>query len=154
VSAALLRAGKTLALAESCTGGLMSKRMTDFPGASSVFRGGVVAYDNRVKTGLLGVDARALERDGAVSEVVARQMALGVADRLGADAGIGITGIAGPDGGTEEKPVGTVCFAAALDGHVEVRRERYSGDRSAVRERSAQAAFFLLLRLLEGRAEP
>ena len=154
VSAALIRSGKSVALAESCTGGLMAKRLTDFPGASSVFRGGVVAYENRVKTDLLGVDEQALERDGAVSEMVARQMALGVAARLGADAGIGITGIAGPDGGTEEKPVGTVWFAATVDGRVEVRRERFSGDRSAIRERAAQAAFFLLLRLLEGTAGP
>jgi nicotinamide-nucleotide amidase len=149
VSLALRRSGRTLALAESCTGGLMAKRLTDLPGASSVFRGGVVAYENRVKASQLGVDEDDLEREGAVSGTVARQMALGVAARLGADAGIGITGVAGPDGGTAEKPVGTVWFAAAVDGHVEVRRERFAGDRSAVRERAAQAAFFLLLRLLE-----
>ena len=152
VYAALRTSGKTLAVAESCTGGLMAKRLTDLPGSSAVFRGGVVAYENGVKTGLLGVDEAALERDGAVSEVVASQMATGVAARLGADAGVGVTGIAGPGGGTAEKPVGTVCFAAAVDGVVEVRRERFSGDRSAVRERAAQAAFFLLLRLMEGRA--
>ncbi|HSG08360.1 MAG TPA: competence/damage-inducible protein A [Longimicrobiales bacterium] len=150
VSAALARAGKTLALAESCTGGLMAKRVTDLPGASEVFRGGVVAYDNEVKTALLGVDGAALVREGAVSEAVARQMAVGAAELLGSDAGIGITGIAGPDGGTVEKPVGTVWFAAVLDGRVVARLGHFAGDRSAVRERAAQAAFFLLLRLLEG----
>lgn len=153
VSAALRASGRTLALAESCTGGLMAKRITDLPGSSEVFRGGVVAYENRVKVEFLAVDPDVLERDGAVSEAVARQMALGVAARLGADAGVGITGVAGPGGGTEEKPVGTVWFAAAVDGRVEVRRQQFSGDRTGVRERAAQAAFFLLLRLLEARVE-
>lgn len=154
VTAALRASGRTLALAESCTGGLMAKRITDLPGSSMVFRGGVVAYEDRVKVDLLGVDPVVLERDGAVSEAVARQMARGVAERLGADAGVGITGVAGPGGGTDEKPVGTVWFAAAVDGRVEARRQQFSGDRAGVRERAAQAAFFLLLRLLEGRVEP
>lgn len=154
VTAALRATGRTLALAESCTGGLMAKRVTDLPGSSEVFRGGVVAYENRLKVELLGVDPAVLDRDGAVSGAVARQMALGVAVRLGAEAGVGITGVAGPGGGTEEKPVGTVWFAAAVDGRVEVRRRQFSGDRSGVRERAAQAAFFLLLRLLEGRSDP
>jgi nicotinamide-nucleotide amidase len=153
VSAALLRTGRTVALAESCTGGLMAKRLTDAPGASQLFRGGVVAYENAVKEALLGVDGTDLERDGAVSEAVVRQMALGVARRMGAEVGVGVTGVAGPGGGTDEKPVGTVWYAVAVDGHVEARLERFSGDRSAVRERAAQAAFFLLLRLLEDRPD-
>lgn len=154
VTAALRAGGKTLAVAESCTGGLVAKRMTDLAGASDVFRGGVVAYANEVKVEELGVDPSDLAENGAVSEGVARRMAEGVARRFGADAGIGITGIAGPGGGTEEKPVGTVWYAAASEGTVVARRERFPGDRRSVRERAAQAALFLLLRLLEGRAGP
>lgn len=154
VTAALRACGRTLAVAESCTGGLVAKRMTDLAGASDVFRGGVVAYANEVKIDQLGVDPSELAEHGAVSEVVARSMAEGAARRFGAHAGIGITGIAGPGGGTEEKPVGTVWYAAACEGTVVARRERFPGDRRSVRERAAQAALFLLLRLLEGRAGP
>jgi len=152
VTAALRSGRKTLAVAESCTGGLVAKRMTDLEGASDVFLGGVVAYANDVKTRQLGVDPSALAAHGAVSEVVARAMAEGVARRFGADAGVGITGIAGPGGGTEEKPVGTVWLAAACDGNVVARQERFPGDRRSIRERAAQAALFLLLGLLEGRS--
>jgi competence/damage-inducible protein CinA-like protein len=151
VADALRARGKTLAVAESCTGGLVTKRLTDFPGASEVLAGGVVAYANAVKKARLGVEQDLLDRAGAVSEEVARQMALGVAESLGADAGIGVTGVAGPSGGTDEKPVGTVWYAATLDGRSVARRERFPGDREAVRERAAQAALFLLLRLLDGR---
>ncbi len=151
VGAALLKAGATLAVAESCTGGLVAGRITALPGASRYFLGGVVAYENRIKAELLGVDSRVIEEVGAVSREVAEAMALGVALKLGARAGVGVTGIAGPGGGTEEKPVGTVWCAACLDGMVEARRERFSGDRGEVRERAAQAALLLLLRVLEGR---
>jgi nicotinamide-nucleotide amidase len=154
VSAALERSGRTLAVAESCTGGLIGKRITDHAGASAVFLGGVVAYANQTKVEVLGVDPDVLERDGAVSEAVARQMAEGAARRLGAHAGLGITGVAGPDGGTDEKPVGTVWYAATVEGRTVARRERFPGDRRSVRERSAQAALFLLLRLLEDRLQP
>lgn len=153
VTSALRDARRTLAVAESCTGGLVAKRMTDFAGASDVFLGGVIAYANEVKVGQLGVEAADLEAHGAVSEAVARAMAEGVARSFGADAGVGITGIAGPGGGTEEKPVGTVCYAVTLDGRTVVRRERFPGDRTFVRERSAQAVLFLLLRVLEGRVD-
>jgi len=152
VTAALRDRGRTLALAESCTGGLAAKRMTDLAGASDVFLGGVVAYANQVKVDQLGVDPSVLEAHGAVSEAVARAMAEGVARRFGADAGVGITGIAGPGGGTQDKPVGTVWYAAACDGTSVTRHERFPGDRSSIRERAAQAALFLLLRLLEGRS--
>lgn len=154
VADALRARGKVLAVAESCTGGLIAKRLTDFSGASDVLAGGVVAYANEVKTGELGVEPDLIDRDGAVSESVARAMALGVAERLGTDAGIGVTGVAGPTGGTDDKPVGTVWYAAALDGRTVARRERFPGDRRAVRERAAQAALFLLLRLLDGRVAP
>lgn len=152
VSLALRKTGHTLAVAESCTGGLIAKRLTDFPGASDVLAGGVVAYANDVKISVLGVPPGEIEAHGAVSEEVARSMALGAARLLGARAGIGVTGVAGPGGGTPEKPVGAVWYAAAVDGRATARSERFPGDREAVRERAAQAALFLLLRTLEGRS--
>lgn len=148
VSAQLRLAGRTLATAESCTGGLVAKRMTDLAGASDVFVGGFVAYANEAKIAQLGVSAGDLEESGAVSEPVARQLAIGAAARLGADAGIGITGVAGPDGGSEEKPVGTVWIGFALDGKAEAVRHHFAGDRDAVRQRAAQAALAGLYRRL------
>jgi nicotinamide-nucleotide amidase len=144
--AALARAGKRLAVAESCTGGLIAKRITDLSGSSDVFVGGLIAYDNAVKVGQLGVSDEDLRRHGAVSEPVARQMARGVAERFGAAAGIGITGIAGPGGGTPEKPVGTVWLATALDGVVEASLLNLVGSREAIRERAAQEAISRLYR--------
>ncbi len=138
----------TLAVAESCTGGLVAKRITDLPGSSSYFRGGVIAYADRVKLELLGVGEAALVENGAVSEAVAAGMARGVADLLDTDVGVGVTGIAGPDGGTPEKPVGTVWFAVALKGHVNASHHIFSGDREAVRERASQAALLFLYRML------
>jgi nicotinamide-nucleotide amidase len=148
---ALQRSGLTLATAESCTGGLIAKRMTDQPGSSRHFVGGVVAYANEVKTALLGVDPKLLEEEGAVSREVAEIMASGVAVRFGAGAGIGITGVAGPGGGTEEKPVGTIWMAVSLGGGVTSRREFFTGEREDIRERGAQAAMALLFRELERR---
>lgn len=148
VSRALLARGWLLGAAESCTGGLLAERMTDRPGASAVFAGGIVAYGNRAKVELLGVDPAVLERDGAVSEEVARQMALGAARTLDCVCGVGITGIAGPDGGTDEKPVGLVWYAASVGGRVEVRSTIFPGDRDSVRRRSAQAALALLMKML------
>lgn len=149
VSIALRTSGRRVAVAESCTGGLVCKRLTDLPGASDVLAGGVVAYADSVKAGVLGVPARALEEHGAVSEAVAIAMAEGVQRALGAEAAVAITGVAGPGGATDEKPVGTVWYAAGVGGRVESRRERFPGDREAVRERAAQAALFLLLKTLE-----
>lgn len=152
----LVDLGLTVAVAESCTGGLIAKRLTDVPGASRYFLGGVAAYSNGAKGILAGVDPALTEEIGAVSSEVAVALADGVRARLSADAGIGVTGIAGPGGGTEDKPVGTVWFAASLGARTEVRREVFSGDRDMVRHRAAQAAMALLLRLLgedgEGRA--
>jgi len=153
VSIALRRSGRRLAVAESCTGGLVAKRLTDLSGASDVLAGGVVAYANEVKVGILGISPETLTVHGAVSEVVAREMALGAARSLGADVGIGVTGIAGPSGGSDEKPVGTVWYAVGLKGRAVARYQRFPGDREAVRERAAQAALFLLLGALEGRVE-
>lgn len=145
VARAMEDRGLTLATAESCTGGLVAKRLTDRAGASAYFVGGVVAYANGAKIELLGVDPGVLETEGAVSEAVALAMARGVSRRLGADAGLAITGIAGPEGGTEEKPVGTVWYSVHLEGETTGRRQRFVGDREQVRERSAQAVLALLL---------
>jgi nicotinamide-nucleotide amidase len=150
VGIGLLNASATVATAESCTGGLISKRITDVPGSSRYFLGGVVAYSDEVKVRNLGVPRNLLERDGAVSRTVAEAMALGVADRFGANVGIGITGVAGPGGGSDEKPPGTVWYAVAIEGRVAARRERFLGDRDAVRERAAQAAMAFVLARLEG----
>lgn len=119
----LTETGQTLAVAESCTGGLVGKIITDLPGASAYFLGGVVSYANSAKHDLLGVDADTLAEHGAVSEAVAQQMARGVRERFGADIGLSITGIAGPDGGSDQKPVGTVWLGRA-DAHGSVARHR------------------------------
>lgn len=140
-----------MATAESCTGGYIGKRMTDRPGSSDVYQGGVVAYANEAKEGLLGVSAQVIEANGAVSEAVAREMAEGAALALGADAAVAVTGVAGPGGGSVDKPVGTVWHAATFRGRTVAELQTFPGDRAAVRERAAQAALFLLLRLLDGR---
>ena len=138
-----------LATAESCTAGLIAKRITDFPGASDIYSGGVVAYHDDVKQDLLQVSEELLAAHGAVSEPVAIQMATGVAERLGADVGVAVTGIAGPSGGTDQKPVGTVWLAASGPGRANSEHALFPGDRREVRERAAQAALALLLRTLE-----
>lgn len=139
----------TFAAAESCTGGLLLQRLTDVPGSSAYVTGGVVAYSNELKTELLGVDAALLEAHGAVSEPVAAAMADGVRLRTGADVAVAITGIAGPDGGTESKPVGTVVIAVtAPDRPLSIRTERFPGNREMVRFWSTQSALDRVRRLL------
>jgi nicotinamide-nucleotide amidase len=138
----------SIATAESCTGGLIGVRLTAIPGSSDVFVGGVVAYSNAVKESLLDVPAKLLESRGAVSEDVARAMAAGARTRVGADIGIGITGIAGPGGGSPEKPVGTVWIAVQIGEEVRAQGRVYIGDRGEVRSRSAQAALDTVRRML------
>lgn len=138
------RSGLRLAIAESCTGGLLGQRLTAVPGSSDVFAGGIIAYDYEVKVRLLGVDRAELEKCGAVSEPVVRAMADGVRSRLGVGLGVAITGIAGPGGGTPEKPVGTVWIAVATPGGIVARQLRLFGDRDEIRRRSAQAALDLV----------
>jgi nicotinamide-nucleotide amidase len=140
--------GVRLAVAESCTGGLLGARLTEVPGSSDVFVGGVIAYDNALKTELLGVPEAVLAEHGAVSEPVARLMAEAAARRFGAAAAVSVTGIAGPAGGTPEKPVGTVWIGCSYNGSVETRRTVYPGSRHEVRARAAQSALFLLYRRL------
>jgi PncC family amidohydrolase len=141
----------TLATAESCTAGLIAKRLTDHAGASDVFIGGVVAYHDSLKTDALGVSEEALERHGAVSEPVAIQMARGVVERCGADVGLAVTGVAGPGGGSVDKPVGRVWLAVSIGSEVTARSFDFMGDRTAIRERAAQAALALVLRAIEQR---
>ena len=149
---ASLLEGRRIAVGESCTGGLLSARLTDRPGASAYFAGGVVAYSNDAKSELLGVPRELIERHGAVSEEVAEALADGALARFGADTAIGLTGIAGPDGGTPDKPVGRVCFSVVVmrDGEAErvTRSIDMPGSRADVRDRSTAVAFHLLRRLL------
>ncbi len=148
VLAALRARGKRLAVAESCTGGLLGARLTAIPGSSDVFLGGIISYANEVKVGLLGVTPESLAQLGAVSEEVARAMAAGARRQTGAEAGIGITGIAGPGGATPTKPVGTVCIAVDIEGEVVAITSMMIGDRAEIRFRAAQAAMDMLRRRL------
>ena len=138
-----------IAVAESCTGGLLGARLTAIPGSSDVFVGGVIAYSNEVKTRELGVSERALEEHGAVSEEVVRQMAIGAQKKFGVDIALAVTGVAGPGGGTPEKPVGLVWVCAMVGDRVEPRKIQSWGDRQEIRYRASQAAMELARRLLE-----
>lgn len=146
VLAAFRARGWRLAVAESCTGGMLGARLTTPAGASDVLEGGVVSYSNHVKTALLDVPERMLAEHGAVSEPVARQMASGVRARLAADVGVGITGVAGPGGGSEAKPVGTVWIGLDVNGELSAHLLHLPGDRAEIRQRASQAALQLLLR--------
>ncbi len=139
----------TLALAESCTGGLIAHRVTNAPGASAIFRGGIVAYANEVKASLLRVDASLLAGHGAVSEAVALAMAEGARNVLNASVACAVTGIAGPGGGTPEKPVGTVWLALCDGAKTMTRRCHFEGPRHAVKRQTADMALALLLELME-----
>ena len=145
----LLRDKKlTIAVAESCTGGLLASRLTDVPGSSDYFDRGVVCYSNQAKTEMAGVPEPLIREHGAVSEPVAEAMADGIRQRAGTNIGIGITGIAGPGGGTPEKPVGTVCIAVVVDGQKRVRTFAFFGGRDLVKFQAAQAAMNMLRLLL------
>lgn len=152
---ATLLDGRRLGLAESCSGGLLAARITDLPGASAYFAGGVVAYSNEAKAELLGVDPDLIERHGAVSAQVAEAMSRGALQRFGADVAVAITGVAGPGGGSEEKPVGYVCLDARLaDGTALARDPVIPGARADVRDRSALVAMHMLRILLDGGVAP
>jgi nicotinamide-nucleotide amidase len=151
---AQLLVGRRIATAESCTGGLLAARLTERSGSSAYLAGGVVAYANEAKVELLDVDRALLEEHGAVSEPVAEAMAAGALRRFGANTAVAVTGIAGPGGGTEQKPVGTVCFSVMLaDGPVVTRTTSLPGNRSDIRERSTTVAMHLLRRALSGEPE-
>ena len=147
--AALFRAsGMTLALAESCTGGMVAARVTDSAGCSAWFKGAVVAYSNEVKMAFLDVPAPMLAMYGAVSEPVARAMAEGARRAVGSDLALAVTGIAGPDGGTSEKPVGTVYIALADQDGCEVVRCQFDGNRAAVRQQTVETGVLMLKKRL------
>jgi nicotinamide-nucleotide amidase len=149
----LLRSGRlTIAAAESCTGGLLASRLTDVPGSSDYFDSGVVCYSNRAKVEWLGVPKPLIDEQGAVSEPVAHAMAEGIRARTGAEVGVGITGIAGPGGGTAEKPVGTVVIAVVTPEDVRVRTFQFIGSRDMVKFQSTQAAMNMLRLMLIGAA--
>jgi nicotinamide-nucleotide amidase len=162
-----LLAGRTLAAAESCTGGLLAGRITDRAGSSAYFVGGGVVYSNEAKVDLAGVDPELIERYGAVSTEVAEALAEGIAERFDAELGVGITGIAGPGGGTEEKPVGLVCFSVWMRSGEDAprpahpgrpprrltRRTVLPGGRSDIRDRSVTVAMHMLRRVLLGESD-
>ena len=148
----LIRRQLSIAVAESCTGGLLGHRITNIPGSSVYFKGGVICYDNAVKQSLLGVPHELFERHGAVSPEVAQAMARGVSCALKAGIGLSITGIAGPDGATPDKPVGLAYIAIAAPGLERTRRCLENGDRWANKAAFADAALRLALEYLEGQA--
>jgi len=150
VARTLIRSGRTVAIAESCTGGLVTRQLAAVPGISASLLEAVVAYSNRAKIRRLGVPAALLRRHGAVSAEVAAAMAKGAARTSGADVGLGVTGVAGPGGGTPEKPVGLVWFGAWARGRARAEHRRFRGDRREVQERAAVAALDLLRRTLSG----
>jgi PncC family amidohydrolase len=154
VAKLLTSSKKTVTTAESCTGGLLAKMLTDIPGSSDFFKTGFVTYSNEAKIDLLGVDPKTLEQHGAVSEPTAREMATGALKRAKSDFALSITGIAGPTGGTPGKPVGTVCIALAAGTTVTVRTFNFPGDREMIRDRSAKMALTVLRYHLLGRKMP
>lgn len=150
LATALLRRNARVTAAESCTGGWIAKTFTDIPGSSAWFEYGFVSYGNNAKIDLLGVDPELLQRHGAVSEEVAVAMAGGAAFRSAADFAVAVTGIAGPDGGTAEKPVGTVWFAwCRPDGSVDAARHVFQGDRDTVRRQTVTTAIMGLVERVE-----
>jgi PncC family amidohydrolase len=151
VGALLSERGLTLATAESCTGGLVAHRITSVSGSSAYYLGGFVTYSNEAKEALLGVEHETLLAHGAVSEQTAREMARGARERLGADVGISTTGIAGPTGGTSEKPVGLVYIALSAADEEVCQRHVWQGDRAANNEQSAETALRLVQIYLQQR---
>jgi nicotinamide-nucleotide amidase len=141
----------TIGLAESCTGGLLASRITDIPGSSAYFMAGLVTYSNTAKTKFLCVPDKIIARHGAVSDAVARHMAKGVREAVGVDIGLSITGIAGPAGGSPEKPIGTVFMALATKKKVYVRNFLFSGNRREIRKQASEEALAMVLDYLEGR---
>lgn len=143
----LTSAKKTLATAESCTGGMIGAEITSVPGASAVFMGGIISYDNSVKSGILGVGETTLKDRGAVSVETAAQMAAGAKKVCGADVAVSVTGIAGPGGGSAEKPVGTVCFGIASEMGVRAVKMNFSpdGSREDIRRQSVDFAMELVI---------
>ena len=148
LAAILLSRNWMVSLAESCTGGLVSATLTELAGSSEWFERGYITYSNEAKTECLEVPARLIESHGAVSELVAKAMAEGARINSGSDVAISITGIAGPSGGTAEKPVGTVCFGWATENQTLTKTMHFDGDRQAVRQQATEFALTELIALL------
>jgi PncC family amidohydrolase len=146
----LRKKGKTLSSAESCTGGRIADKITNVPGASDYFLGGAVTYSNDAKIELLGVKKESLDSFGAVSEQVAKEMAMGCRNAFCADIAVSTTGIAGPTGGTKEKPVGLVWFAVSDGRTTKAERKVFDGDRIQIKEKASLRAIDLVLNFLEG----
>lgn len=151
ISTALLARGWMLATAESCTGGLIAAACTDLSGSSQWFERGFVSYSNAAKAELLGVDAALIAAHGAVSEPVVRAMAAGAVAHAAAQVAVAVTGVAGPGGGSTDKPVGTVWFGWQVDGLLRSERRRFDGDRATVRAATVEHALRTLVQLLDGR---
>lgn len=149
IGAILERESLTIALAESCTGGLLASRITDIPGSSRYFMAGLVTYSNGAKTKFLSVPEEIITQNGAVSAIVAEIMASGVRDGTGVDIGLSITGIAGPAGGSPEKPVGTVFMGLATKEGIRAERFLFTGDRRQIRRQATEEALSMLLDYLE-----
>lgn len=149
IGQALRAKKKTLAVAESCTGGKLGDMLTEIPGSSDYFLGGVISYSNDAKANLLGVDRETLKAKGAVSEEVALQMAAGARRALGADVGVGVTGVAGPGGSTATKPIGLVYIAVSSSEASVCRRNLFKGSRSSIKRQSAEKALVMLKELLD-----
>ena len=152
VGSALKNAGITLACAESCTGGLLLSRLTDIPGSSSYLLGGIVSYSVEMKVNFLGVKRETIAKDGVVSAAVAREMAEGICKAAKSDIGVGITGLAGPGGGTAEQPVGLVYIAVTRAGTTAVTRNLFSGSRREIKYKSTEKALTMLKEILAGKA--
>lgn len=150
---ALLAKGYTVTTAESCTGGLIAATLINVSGVSEIYKEGYITYANEAKEKLLGVSRKTLEKHGAVSEETAREMAEGAAKSAGAEVSLVSTGIAGPSGGTKEKPVGLVYLGCCLKGKVTVRKENFHGDRESIRRQAATSALELLLTVLSEETE-
>jgi nicotinamide-nucleotide amidase len=150
IGAALVQRGATIGIAESLTGGLIGKRLTDTPGSSKYLLADVVAYSNESKTSFLGVAKESIAEHGAVSEVVCREMANGIRQKTGSTFALATTGIAGPDGGTEDKPVGLTYFGLCWEGGDDIRHRVFPGAREDIRSRVAYASLWLLYARLLG----
>jgi nicotinamide-nucleotide amidase len=148
LAALLIEKGLTLAVAESCTGGLLGSMVTSLAGSSAYFKGGIISYADSIKFTLLGVDSETIESFGAVSKECAELMAKGAREKLSSDIGVSITGVAGPEGGTNEKPVGTVFISVSSATESVTEKLILSGSRSEIREESASMAIRLIIKVL------
>lgn len=147
----LREGGLSISIAESCTGGLLGAYLTSISGSSQYFYGGVVSYSNQAKTDLLGVSPETLKRWGAVSAATAKEMAANIRTRCGTDIGLSITGIAGPGGGSRNKPVGLIFVGLGADDSLLVKKERFNGSRQSIRLAAVKSALFYLIEFLKGR---